>query len=85
MTEIERMEEALTETEEQMDRGTTAAEAMTVRTYSPSTTRELLQDLSEYDWANTATPPLGSSRTNLATQLGSQSTAMGMVFSSDEI
>ena len=43
----------------------------TNRKFSPGTTRELLQELSGDDWANTATPPLGSPRKNLELPLTS--------------
>ena len=59
-TEGEKMEEALSDPEEEMDTGWT---------YSPGTTRKLLLDLSE-EWANTATPPLGSPRNNRKLQPG---------------
>ena len=76
----EKMEEALNVPAENMDTGTTPAEEVAVETYSPGTTRELLQDLSGEEWADTATPPLGSPRKNLELQLGSQPADMGMVF-----
>ena len=44
------------------------------------TTQELLQDLSEDDWANTATPPLTSSlRKNLELPLSGETSNMGMI------
>ena len=53
--------------------------------FSPGTTRELLQDLSGDDWADTATPPLGSPRKNLELPLPSEPSIMGMVLLSDEM
>ena len=44
------------------------------------TTQELLHDLSEDDWANTATPPLGSLSKNLELILISETSNMGMLF-----
>ena len=44
----------------------------TNRDISSGTTRELLQDLSGDNWANTATPPLGSLRKNLELPLASE-------------
>ena len=41
------MEEAHREAEESMDTGATPAEEVLLSTYSPGTTRELLQELSE--------------------------------------
>ena len=78
------MEEALSESEEKMDTGTTPAAATTVGSYSPGIKRDLLQDLNEDEWANTGTPPLGSPRKVLEFQLRSQPAVMGMVFLSDE-
>ena len=44
----------------------------------------MLQDLSWEEWADTATPPLGSPQKNLELQLGSKLVDMGRVFLSNE-
>ena len=48
------------------------------------TTKELLQDLSVDDWANTATPPLESPRRNLELPLMSETSNMEMLLLSAE-
>ena len=70
---------------EEMEVGTTPDGGATNRDFSPGTTRELLQDLSGDDWANTATPPLGSPRKNLELPLASEPSQMGMVLLTDEV
>ena len=82
--EGEKMNETLSEPEEDMDIGATPNEEIVPGNYSPGTTRKLLQDLRGEDWADTATPPLGSSRKNLEIQLGSKPANMGMVLLSSE-
>ena len=53
--------------------------------FNPGTTCELLQDLSGDDWADTATPPLGSLCKNLELPLTSEPSNMGMVLLTDEV
>ena len=67
-----------------MDTGSTPAEEIVSVNCSPGTTRELPQDLRGEEWADTATPPLGSPRKNLELQLGIQPVDMGLVFLSSE-
>ena len=62
--EKEKMNETLNEPEEDFDIGATPAEEIVPGNYSPGTTRELLQDLSGEEWADTATQSLGSPRKN---------------------
>ena len=57
--EGESMDETLSEAGEEMEVGNTPDQDPAERDF---TTQELLQDLSGDDWANTATPPLGSPR-----------------------
>ena len=47
------MNETLTEAGEEMELGTTPDEGAVAGNLSPGTTRELLQDLSGDDWADT--------------------------------
>ena len=61
--EGESMDETLSESEEEMEVGKTPDQGAVERDF---TTQELQQDLSGDDWANTATPPLGSPRKNLS-------------------
>ena len=84
VTEEEKLEEALSEPEEEMDTESTPAEEIVSVNCSLGTTRELPQDLSGEEWADTTTPPLGSPRKNLELQLGSQPVDMGLVFLSSE-
>ena len=56
----------------------------TNRELSLSTKRELIQDLSGDDWANTANPPLESPRNNLELPLASEPSNMGMVLLTEE-
>ena len=63
--EGESMDETLSEPGEEMEVGNTPDGGAMNRDFSHGTTRELLQDLSVDDWANTATPPLRSLRKNL--------------------
>ena len=62
--ERESMDKTLGEAGEEMEVGKTPDGGETIRDFSPGATRELLQDLSGDDWANTATTPLGSPRKN---------------------
>ena len=58
--EGERMDETLSEAEEEMELGATLNEEVVPGIFSPGNTRELLKALSCDDWADTVTPPLGS-------------------------
>ena len=82
--EGESMDENLSEAGDEMEVGNTPDGGSTNREFSPGTTRELLQELSGDDWANTATPPLGSPRKNLELLLTSELSNMGMVLLTDE-
>ena len=82
--EGESMKETLSEAGE-MELGITPDEGAVARNLSPGTTRELPQDLSGDDWADTATAPLGSPRSNLGLPLASEPSNMGMVLLSDEM
>ena len=79
-------EEVLSEPEEDIGTGETPAEEKVPGNQSAGTTRELLQDLSGEEWADTATPPLGFPRKNLKLRLRSQPVDMGseLVFLSSE-
>ena len=70
--EGESMDETLSEAGEEKEVGNTPDGGSTNRYLSSGTTRELLQDWSGDDWANTATPPLGSPRKNLELPLASE-------------
>ena len=74
------MDETLSEAEE-MDVGNTSDQGAVERDF---TTQELLQDLSRDDWANTATPPLGTPRKNLELPLMSETSNMGILLLSAE-
>ena len=74
--EGESMDEILSEAGEEMEVGNTPDGGATNREYSPGTARELLQELSGDDWANTATPPLGYPRKNLELPLTSEPSNM---------
>ena len=63
--ERESMDKTLGEAGEEMEVGNTPDGGETIRDFSPGTTRELLQDVSGDDWANTAITPLGSLQKNL--------------------
>ena len=78
------VDETLSEAGEEMEVGNTPEGGATEREFSPGTTRELLQELSGDDWANTATPPLGSPRKNLELPLTSEQSNMVMVLLTDE-
>ena len=67
-----------------MGMGNTPDGGATNREFSPGVTRELLQELSGDNWANKATPPLGSPRKNLELPLTSEPSNMGMVLLTDE-
>ena len=83
--EGESMDENLSEAGEEMEVGNTPDGRLTNRDFSPGATCELLQDLSGDDWANTATPPLGSPRKNLELPLASEPPNMGTVLLTDEV
>ena len=70
------MDETLSEAGEEMEVGNTPDQAPAERDF---TTNELLQDLSGENWANTATPPLGSPRKDLELPLTSKTSNMGMI------
>ena len=57
--EGESIDEILSEAGEKMELGTKPDEGAANRDFTPGAMRELQQDLSGDDWANTATPPLG--------------------------
>ena len=84
MTEGEKMDETLSESEENMNIGANPTEEIVSVNYSPGTTHELLQNLSGEDWADTATPLSGSPLKNQQLELGSKPTNMGMVRLSSE-
>ena len=73
--EGESMDETLSEAGEEMEVGNTLEQDPVERNF---TTQELLQDLSGYDWANTATPPLGSPCKDLDLPLTNETSNMGM-------
>ena len=76
-SEGEIMDETLSEAGEEMEVGKTPEPKPAEKDF---TTQELLQDLSEDDWANTATQPLTSSpRKNLELHLSSETSNMGMI------
>ena len=75
------MDETLSEAGEAMEVGNTRDQGAAERDIA---TQELLQDLSGDDWANTATPPLGSPRKNLELPLTSETSNMGMLLLSVE-
>ena len=63
--EGEKMEEALSEVEEAMDTRVTPAGTTTAKAYRPGTTPELVQVLSDDEWAKTTTSLWGSPRKSL--------------------
>ena len=76
-SEGESMDETLSEAGEEMEVGNTLEPKPAEKVF---TTQELLQDLREDDWANTATPPVTSSpRKNLELPLSSETSNMGMI------
>ena len=76
-SEGESMDETLSEAGEEMEVGNTPKPKPAEKDF---TTQELPQDLSEDDWANTATPTLTSSpRKNLELPLSSETANMGMI------
>ena len=75
--EHESMDETLSEAGEEMKVGNTPDQDPAERDF---TTHEPLQDLSGDDWANTATPPLGSPRKDLELPLASEASSIGMIF-----
>ena len=79
------MDKTLSEAGKEMELGTMPDEGAVTGNFSPGTTRELLQDLSGDDWADTATPPLGTPRKNLELPLASEPSNMRMVLLSDEM
>ena len=79
--EGESMDETLSEAGEEMEVGNTPEQDPAERDFI---TKELLQDLNGDDWANTATPPLGSPRKDLELPLTSETSKMGMKLLSTE-
>ena len=71
----ESMDETLSEEGEEMELGNTTEQHPAERSF---TTQELLQDFSGNDWANTSTPPPGSSRKDLELSLTSETFNMGL-------
>ena len=59
------MDETLSDAGEEMEFVTMPEEGAVTWSFNPCTTRELLQGLSGEDWADTATPLLGSPLKNL--------------------
>ena len=79
--EGESVDESLSEAGEEMEVENTPDQGAAERDF---TTRELLQDLSGYGWAKTATSPLGSPRKNLELPLLSETSNMGLILLSAE-
>ena len=78
----ESMDETLSEAGEDMEVGNTPEPKPSGEEF---TTQELLKDLSEENWADTATPPLTPSpRKNLELSLTSETSNMGMILLSAE-
>ena len=78
----ESMDETLSEAGEDMEVGNTPEPRPSGEEF---TTQELLKDLSEENWADTATPPLTPSpRKNLELPLTSETSNMGMILLSAE-
>ena len=76
------MDETLSEAGEDMEVGNTPEPGPSGEEL---TTQELLKDLSEENWADTATPPLTPSpRKNLELPLASETSNMGMILLSSE-
>ena len=81
-SEEESMDETLSEAGEDMEVGNTPKPRPSGEEL---TTQELLKDLSEENWADTATPPLTPSpRKNLELPLASETSNMGMILLSSE-
>ena len=81
-SEEESMDETLSEAGEDMEVGNTPEPRPSGEEL---TTQELLKDLSEENWADTATPPLTPSpRKNLELPLASETSNMGMILLSSE-
>ena len=81
-SEEESMDETLSEAGEDMEVGNTPEQK---RSGEELTTQELLKDLSEENWADTATPPMTPSpRKNLELPLASGTSNMGMILLSSE-
>ena len=78
------MDETLSEAGEEKELGATPNEEVVPGNFSPTTTRELLQDLSGDDWTDTATPPLESPRKKLELPMVSEPPNTGRVLLSDE-
>ena len=78
------MDETLSEAREETEVGNTPDRGAKNGEFSRIITRELLQELSGDDWANTATTPLGSPRKNLELPLTSEPSNMVMVLLTDE-
>ena len=83
--EGESMDKTLSEAGEEMEVGNTPEEGEANMDFSTGITRDLLQDLSGDDWANTVTPPLGCPRKSLELPLASEPSNMGMVLLTNEI
>ena len=82
--ERKRMDETLSQAREETEVGNTPDRGAKNGEFSRIITRELLQELSGDDWANTATTPLGSPRKNLELPLTSEPSNMVMVLLTDE-
>ena len=81
-SEEESMDETISEAGEDMEVGNTPEPGPSGEEL---TTQELLKDLSEENWADTATPPLTPSpRKNLELPLASETSNMGMILLSSE-
>ena len=81
-SEEESMDETLSETGEDMEVGNTPEPGPSGEEL---TTQELLKDLNEENWADTATPPLNPSpRKNLELPLANETFNMGMILLSSE-
>ena len=81
-SEVESMDETLSEAGEEMEVGNTPEPKQAEEDFSA---QELLKDLSGEDWADTDTPPLNSSpRKNLELPLTSETSNMGMILLSAE-
>ena len=81
-SEEESMDETLSEAGEDMEVGNTPEQRPSGEEL---TTQELLKDLSEENWADTATPPLTPSpRKNLESPLASETSNMGMILLSSK-
>ena len=81
-SEEESMDETLSETRGEIEVGNTPEPKPAEEDF---TAQDLLKDLSGYDWADTATPPLTSSpRKNLESPLTNETSNIGMILLSTE-